>query len=94
MGLSRKRIAEECHKLAVLAQLMQDSVEIINNDISEERGLTRVCSEMIIICDDIVQNVFDVQGVRTSTYMQDLTIKVDTCIRKNFVAIKGTIKQN
>jgi hypothetical protein len=84
MSANPKKMAQGCHKLAVLAQLMLDALDDIKPILGGSTALIDVCKEMNDKCEEVVKNVFGVQEVSSTTYMQELVHKIDTCIRKEY----------
>jgi hypothetical protein len=41
-------------------------------------------------CNEIVSDVFGVQEIASSTYLQNMSTQVDTAIRRNYVRIPGS----
>lgn len=82
MSKSPKQIALLSHKLIVLADLMIESLDELGYDETHE-----LYSNLKVIEQNsckLIEAAFDVKNVRNSTYLGDLSKKVDTVIRKNF----------
>jgi len=76
-----------CHKIAALSYLLAESFDELNPEMKDDHSLKAKCNEMSDACQKIVNNLFDVDELRSGTYLQELSTKVDTCIRKNYIHI-------
>jgi hypothetical protein len=90
MALNPKREAVICHKIAALAYLMAEALDELNPEMSDKSSLKSRCNDMSDSCQEIVNNMFGVPEIKSTVYLQELSNKVDTCIRKNYVRIPGT----
>lgn len=72
------------HKIAVLANLMTGALDEIEASTVESLEFKQKCAELLPFCEKIVNDVFTVEKIRTTTYLSDLSNKVDTVIRKNY----------
>ena len=84
---SPKRQIQLFHKLAMLSFLMQDTIDELNPDLAEYCELQEMTGKMGIKCEEIISNVFAIDSLKKSTYIQDLTSKMDSVIRNNFKMI-------
>lgn len=84
MGINKK-LGERCHKLAVLSQLVLDTLDDLRPLVGDAKEFKKTCKDMEEKCEEILKNVYDVEEVRTSTYLSSLSVKIDTVIRKNLV---------
>lgn len=76
------------HKIAVLANLMTGALDEINANSELALDFKQKCEELLPFCERIVDDTFKSKQVRNSTYMNELSNKVDTIIRKNYELIK------
>lgn len=81
---SKKEQAVMYHKLAVLSSLMSETIDDIKSAGVEFPELVRPIKEVQQRTCLILTEVFQIESVRSSTYLTDLGNKVDTIIRKNF----------
>ena len=86
--MSQKELHQKTHKIAVLAYLMSEALEEINADSAQALGFKSRCDGMIGFCETILNESFAVKTIKNTTYLQDLSNKVDTVIRKNYQQIK------
>lgn len=86
--MNPKRYNQLSHKIAVLSNLMVEALDDI--DASSEMALDfkNKCKELLPFCERMVDDVFTLGQIRSSTYMTDLSNKVDTVIRKEFKEVK------
>ena len=79
--LPPKRVNQLCHKLAVLSDL--NDVGLGNED------FRNTCLKAKKYADEFLEASYKVEGVRISTYLGDLSNKVDSVIRNNYKEIYG-----
>jgi len=80
-----KKLGQNCHKLAVLSQLVLETLDDLRPLVGDAEEFKKTCKDMEEKCEEILKNVYNVEEVRTSTYLSSLSVKVDTVIRKNLV---------
>ena len=85
-----KREAQICHTIAALAYLMAEALDELNPEMSDKSPTKAHFEKTSDICQEIVNNMFGVPEIRSTTYLPELAQKVATCIRKNYVRIPGT----
>ena len=91
MSMSPKKIAQICHKLAVVSQLMIESMDEARPILLNEEGVDEFNAASKLVqdkCEMLVKRVYEIDNIYNSTYFSDLTNKVDATIRKNFQPIK------
>lgn len=81
---SKKRFAVLCNKLAVLASLQLEVLDEIGGDTEKYGRLHKANKEIISACEEVVDSIYQVQEIRTSTYLSDLNNKVDSVVRNNY----------
>jgi len=78
-----KREAQICHKIAALSYLIAEALDELNPEMSDKSSSKAHFQETSAICEVIVNNLFGTPEIASSVYLQELSNKVDTCIRKN-----------
>lgn len=75
------------HRLAVLSNLMIETLDEIeaNSDVSLD--FRTKSKELMPFCENMIEDVFTLGQIKSTTYMTDLSNKVDTVIRKNYKPI-------
>lgn len=82
-----KRNAIVYHKLAVLSALMLEAIDEVKCEEVQFEQISKTLNDMQKMSELIIENIFKVEEVKTSTYFNDLVNKVDTVIRKSFQKI-------
>ena len=82
--MSPKEEAEYCHTIASLVVLLADKMDELMPDTKMASDFKEKAKELMPIAESMMEAAFDVEEVRTSTYINDLSNKIDTVIRKNF----------
>lgn len=82
--MNPKKEALISHKIAVLSGLLVESLEEINATSTASLEVKQKAKEIIPFCENMLTEVYFVKQIRTSNYLNDLSNKVDTVIRKNF----------
>lgn len=82
-----KRKAQLTHKICAISAILIETLDEIkaNSEISQE--FRTKCEEIIPICEIILDESFKAEQVRSSTYLTDLSNKIDTVIRRNYQKI-------
>lgn len=93
MSAGRKQMGQHCHKLVVLADLMLETIDDLTPFLGESVEMTQACNIMKEECMGLLESIYGIEEVRKSTYMGELSKKVDTCIRKNFIPVGSPNKQ-
>jgi hypothetical protein len=81
--ISPKRFATLSHKLTVLSTLILETLDEINPNTADYLEFKSTCKDMTKFTEAIAGSVFEVDEIKSGTYIQELSTKVDTCIRKN-----------
>ena len=83
MKLTPKRRTQLSHKLIVLSDLILENLDELQatNELSKEMvsGIEKLKGN----CESLIDPVYKIDSIACSTYLQDLSKKVDTVIRKN-----------
>lgn len=85
--MNPKRQAQLSHKIAVLASLLRESLEEIEANSDDALNLIEKSKEIVPFCEKIIDDTYKVLLVRRTNYINDLSNKVDTVIRKNFIEL-------
>tara|TARA_R110000822_G_scaffold158210_1_gene297797 strand:- start:304 stop:567 length:264 start_codon:yes stop_codon:yes gene_type:complete len=82
--MTEKNTAQKAHTIAVLFGLLAEYIDDFapNSPLGEKIKLKS--EEISPLADQMIDSVFSIKSVSQSTYINDLTHKVDTVIRKNF----------
>lgn len=86
--LSPKRYAQQMHKLAILSSILIDTIDEVddmNMDLDFRNSLKVVKNKT----EEILNTAFSVHEIRRSTYIQEMAVKIDTIIRKNYKVINN-----
>lgn len=87
---SPKRQVIICHKIAALAYLMAEALDELNPEVKDSNPFKKQCDDMVVKCQEIVNDLFGVEQLVKTVYLQNLVDKVDTTIRKNYTIVPGT----
>jgi hypothetical protein len=85
--MNPKEEAKKCHTIAVLISLLADYTDDLMPESEMARSFKEKAIEILPLADVMLEAVYNVKEVRTSTYINDLSNKIDTVIRKNFTQI-------
>lgn len=86
--MNPKRINQLSHKLVVLSNLMLETLDDIEASSEISVDFKSKCKELLPFCEKMIDDVYTLGEIRRSTYMVDLSNKVDTVIRREFKEIK------
>jgi len=87
MSLNPKKINQLSHRLAVLSNLMLETLDEIGATTDIAIDFKYKCKELLPFCEKMVDDVFMLNEIKSTTYMTDLSNKVDTVIRKEYKPI-------
>lgn len=79
-----KKFAQLCRRLSVLSDLLIDTVEDLEKHGPVEEEFKASLKTVKAKCEETLQAAYSVDKVQQSTYIGDLSKKIDTIIRKNF----------
>jgi hypothetical protein len=85
--MNPKEEAKCCHTIASLITLLADYTHDLMPETETAKQFKEKALELMPIAEIMLEAAFNVKEVRTSTYLQDLSNKIDTVIRKNFTQI-------
>ena len=86
--LSPKRVAQLYHKIIVLADILADTINELHNESDPVGAAFKNSLEITQAhCEDLVGKGFKVTP-ETGGYLNDIAVKIDTVLRKNYIEIK------
>lgn len=86
--MNPKRHNQITHKIAVLANLMTGALDEIGANSEMATDFKQKCEELLPFCEQIISDVFVLKEIKSTTYLSDISNKVDTVIRKSYQTIK------
>lgn len=86
-NLNPKRKNTLSHKIAVLANLMIETLDEIEANSELAVDFKTKSKELIPFCEKILDDSFSSKQIATSTYLSEVATKVDTVIRKSYQQI-------
>jgi hypothetical protein len=75
------------HKMMVLTELMCDELHEVSANSQYSKQVQIHAKALQELLEPMLESVYESNLIRNSTYMQSLTSKVDTLIRKNFLHV-------
>jgi hypothetical protein len=85
--MTQKEEARKCHTIAVLISLLADYTDELMPESEMTKSFKEKSIEILPLANVMLEAVYNVKEVRSSTYINDLSNKIDTVIRKNFTQI-------
>ena len=85
--MTKKEEAKLCHTIAVLISLLADYTDDLIPDGSIAQQFKEKALELMPLADAMLEATYNVKEVSSSTYITDLSNKIDTVIRHNFKTI-------
>lgn len=85
--MTHKEESQLCHTIASLITLLADYTHELMPETETANQFKEKALELMPIAEIMLEAAFNVKEVRTSTYLQELSNKIDTVIRKNFTQI-------
>lgn len=82
--MTKKQEAQEAHKIACLFELLGESIDKFAPESPMGIKIKKISLEILPFADAMLEEVYKVNNIRNSTYMINLTNKIDTVMRKNF----------
>jgi hypothetical protein len=79
-----KKERERLHKLVVLHQLMMETLDDINSEPKFKDGHKEAFAPALKFSETFLDSVFDKEDVKATMYIDGMTEKIDTVIRKNY----------
>lgn len=88
--LNPKKEAQTTHAIATLSFLMVDKLDEFRKHSNKEltKEVTEACNTLQKNCETMLNEVFGIKSISNGTYLNGLSEKLDTIIRKNFENIK------
>lgn len=87
--LNPKKRALLIHKLVVLCDLLIDNLDELKPNADMPDEMQEAAEVLKKQCETLIEDVFEISEVKSSTYLQEIAIKVDTVIRKNYKPMKS-----
>lgn len=85
---SPKQQIQRSHKLACLLYLTAETLQEMESVNEVAENYIQDCKKLQQTTEEILEKLFSYKQVRSSSYLIDLTNKVDTVVRKNYQQIK------
>lgn len=88
MNSNNKKSAVQSHKIAALCYLLAEALQEAGADGKTALEIKSECKSLGKKCEDVLEDLFQVKQIYGSTYLIELSNKVDTVVRKNFEFIR------
>jgi hypothetical protein len=85
--MTNKEEARLCHTIAVLISLLADYTDDLTPGGTISKEFKEKALELMPLADAMLEATYNVKEVSSSTYITDLSNKIDTVIRHNFKTI-------
>jgi len=85
--MTAKNEAKLCHTIAVLISLLADYTDDLTPDGHIALQFKEKALELMPLADAMLEATYNVKEISSSTYINDLSNKIDTVIRHNFKRI-------
>jgi len=85
--LSPKQEAQICHTITVLMSLLADYTDEIKGFEPISNQFRERAEELLPVCEELLTKVYGFSEISSSTYLTDLSNKIDSVIRNNFQRI-------
>lgn len=85
--MSPTKFNQICHKVIVLSDLLIDGLDELSQEVDTEEYKQDILKNKQL-AEKLLETVFNIKDISSSTYLQDLSQKVDTVIRKNYKPIE------
>ena len=85
--MTHKEEAKLCHTIAVLISLLADYTDDLMPTSPIAIQFKEKALELMPLADAMLEATYNVKEVSSSTYINDLSNKIDTVIRHNFTRI-------
>jgi hypothetical protein len=90
MNSNNKKSAVQSHKIAALCYLLAEALQEAGANGEMALEIKNECETLGVKCENVLEDLFQVKEVYGSTYLIELSNKVDTVIRKNHQQITKT----
>ena len=87
--MNPKREAQQSHKIAALCYLLSEALQEAGATADTALQIKQDCENLGAKCEKVLDDLFKIKEVSGSTYLTELSNKVDTVIRKNYQQIKS-----
>jgi hypothetical protein len=88
MNKNNKKTAVQSHKIAALCYLLAEALQEVGANAETALEIKAECESLGKKCEDVLEDLFQVKQIYGSTYLIELSNKVDTVVRKNFEFIR------
>lgn len=85
--MNPKREAQICHTITVLMSLLADYTHEIKEFNPVSKQFKEKADELLPICEELLTKVYGFPEISSSTYLTDLSNKIDSIIRHNYERI-------
>ena len=85
--MSPKEEAQCCHTIVVLASLLAEYTNDLTPGSAMATTFKEQAEKLMPMAEELLSNAYDIKEVRQGTYLNELSNKIDTVIRKNFERI-------
>lgn len=85
--MNPKREAQICHTITVLMALLADYTDELDGFKSISKIFKDKVEDLIPLSEELITKVYGFPGINSSTYLTDLSNKIDSVIRHNYQKI-------
>jgi hypothetical protein len=85
--MSPKREAQICHTVTVLMALLADYTHEIDELKPLSKRFKDKVEDLLPVCEELITKVYGFPEISSSTYLTDLSNKIDSIIRHNYERI-------
>ena len=75
------------HKIAVLTQLLVEALQDVEANSDWALEVLKKSAELQGVLEPVLEHLYQIKGVSSGVYLQDMSNRVDTIIRKNYQLI-------
>jgi len=86
--LSPKAVAEAAHLIAICSILIVENIDSVMSE-EDSKSIKKEFDTVMRFCEGITSSVFDIKEIYSTTYIQDMSNKIHTLVRKNAKFIPG-----
>lgn len=87
--MNPKKEVKLTHKIAALCYLLTEALQDVGANSDAALEMQNDCKNLGAKCEMVLEELFQVKEVSGSTYLVELSNKVETVINKNYIQIKG-----
>jgi len=85
--MNPKREAQICHTITVLMSLLADYTDELNELKPLSKRFKDKVEDLLPVCEELITQVYGFSEISSSTYLTDLSNKIDSIIRHNYERI-------